>query len=188
MQGPFQKRNTVAGSDGAQYRPGAMKRSPLDDLRRSIDCLPRRTRVAMLEGVRAEEIIVGAYTDERGGVCPMLAAHRRGGRTSFISFARAWDAFARVRKPRPATGRELRILAGQLEASLLAEDRVELTGAITEHQALSRARRAREAAGTGGWGFLRRRRAADATTDDFGTPGATESHSREPRPVAGSPA
>lgn len=170
-----------------------MKRSPLDDLRRSIDCLPRRTRVAMLDGVRAEQIIVGAYTDERGGVCPMLAAHRRGGRTSFISFARAWDAFARARRPRPATGRELRILAGQLESSLLAEDRVELTGAIAEHQALSRERRAREAAGTGtgGWGFLRRRRAADAAlaaaADELCGPGAAQPLSREPRPATAAP-
>ena len=47
----------------------------------------------MLEGIRANEIIVGAYTDE-DGICPMLAAHRAGGRTNFISFAKAWDRFA----------------------------------------------------------------------------------------------
>ena len=50
----------------------------------------------MLEGVRANTIVVGAYTDGHGGICPMLAAHRNGGRTSFLSFARAWDAFARA--------------------------------------------------------------------------------------------
>ena len=100
-----------------------MSRSPLDDLRLAIDCLPRRTRLAMLDGVRANEIIVGAYTDRDGGVCPMLAAHRNGGRTSFISFAKAWDAFARVRKgPRKATPREVRILTTMLEASLLGDD------------------------------------------------------------------
>ncbi len=69
-------------------------RSPIDDLRLAIDCLPSRTRIAMLDGISANEIIVGAYTDRDGGVCPMLAAHRHGGRTNFISFARAWDRFA----------------------------------------------------------------------------------------------
>ena len=38
----------------------------------------------MLEGVRANTIVVGAYTDGNGGICPMLAAHRNGGRTSFL--------------------------------------------------------------------------------------------------------
>ena len=64
-------------------------RRPIEDLRTAIDCMPARTREAMLEGVRSNEIIVGAYVDRRGGVCPMLAAHRCGGRTSFVSFARA---------------------------------------------------------------------------------------------------
>ena len=44
-------------------------------------------------GSARNPIIVGAYTDGRGGVCPMLAAHRNGGRTSFASFARAWDRY-----------------------------------------------------------------------------------------------
>ena len=35
----------------------------------------------MLDGIEANHIIVGAYTDRHGGVCPMLAAHRNGGRT-----------------------------------------------------------------------------------------------------------
>jgi hypothetical protein len=111
-------------------------RSPIEDLRLAIDCLPVRTRRAMLEGIRTNEIIVGAYADRAGGVCPMLAAHRCGGRTSFISFARAWDRFAGSRKARRATVRELRILEGQLEASLLAEDPLDLGAAIAEHEAL----------------------------------------------------
>ena len=46
----------------------------------------------------------------------MLAAHRRGGRTDFLSFARSWDRFARARGgSRAATERELRILLTQLE-------------------------------------------------------------------------
>jgi hypothetical protein len=133
-----------------------MRRSPLEDLRLAIDCLPTRTRVAMLDGIANNEIIVGAYTDRMGGVCPMLAAHRCGGRTNFISFARAWDRFARVRRPRQATEREVDILKTQLEASLLAEDRVGLTGVIADHQALARERKAREAAEGGSWGFPRR--------------------------------
>ena len=47
----------------------------------------------MLDGIEANQIIVGAYTDRRGGVCPMLAAHRNGGRTDLASFARAWDRY-----------------------------------------------------------------------------------------------
>jgi hypothetical protein len=138
-----------------------MSRSPLDDLRLAIDCLPRRTRLAMLEGVRANEIIVGAYTDRDGGVCPMLAAHRNGGRTNFISFAKAWDAFARVRRgPRKATPREVRILTTMLEASLLGDEQVPLHGVIAEHQSLARERRAREARQTG-TGWLRRPRRSE---------------------------
>ena len=97
-------------------------RSPIEDLRLAIDCLPVRTRRAMLEGLRSSEIIVGAYSDRAGGVCPMLAAHRCGGRTSFVSFAHAWDRFAGARRARRATAREVRILEGELEASILAED------------------------------------------------------------------
>ncbi len=119
-------------------------RSPIEDLRLAIDCLPVRTRRAMLEGIRGNELIGGAYADRAGGVCAMLAAHRCGGRTSFVSFARAWDRFAGARRARRATVRELRILEGQLEASLLAEDPLDLGAAIAEHRAL-RARDAHEA-------------------------------------------
>ena len=68
-------------------------------------------------------MIVGAYVDKRGGVCPMLAAHRNGGRTNFGTFARAWDAFtgANQRKPRRASRREVRTLEGYLEMSLIRD-------------------------------------------------------------------
>ncbi|HET8979767.1 MAG TPA: hypothetical protein VFN87_16525, partial [Solirubrobacteraceae bacterium] len=69
------------------------RRATLEDLRLAIDCLPRRTRLAMLRGIEANEIIVGAYSTA-DGICPMLAAHRGGGRTSFIGFAQAWDRVA----------------------------------------------------------------------------------------------
>ena len=65
----------------------------------------------------------------------MLAAHRHGGRTSFVSFARAWDAFARTDTIRRATERELRTLAHLLEASLAEEDATDLAAAIAEHRA-----------------------------------------------------
>jgi hypothetical protein len=108
-------------------------------LRRTIDCLPLATRRAMLEGVTASErIIVGAYVDGEGGVCPMLAAHRRGGRTNFLSFARAWDRFTRARgRARLATQRELDILIGQLEGSLARDSGGDLAGAIAEHRRLA---------------------------------------------------
>jgi hypothetical protein len=61
----------------------------------------------MLEGISSNEIIVGAYTDRDGRVCPMLAAHRHGGRTSLASFARAWDRYTCARRPRPATELEV---------------------------------------------------------------------------------
>jgi hypothetical protein len=117
------------------------------DLRRTIDCLPVRTREAMLEGVRGHgRIIVGAYSDRHGGICPMLAAHRRGGRTNFLSFARSWDGFTRAgRKARQATRRELTILIAQLEASLLNETAGALGRAIEEHRALSARRAAAQA-------------------------------------------
>ena len=68
--------------DCADHMPIAARGRRIEDLRRAIDCLPVRTREAMLAGVRdGQPIIVGAYIDGEGGVCPMLAAHRRGGRT-----------------------------------------------------------------------------------------------------------
>ncbi len=77
----------------------------------------------MLRGLEANPIIVGAYTDREGGVCPMLAAHRHGGRTDFASFARAWDEFTGAgRRPRRATRRELGVLRAHLEVSLLADE------------------------------------------------------------------
>ena len=51
------------------------RRCSTQELRLTIDCLPLRTRIAMLEGVRSNDIIVGAYADRAGGVCPALAAH-----------------------------------------------------------------------------------------------------------------
>ncbi len=129
----------------------ARRQPPIQELRQAVDCLPLQTRVAMLEGVRTNEIIVGAYADRLGGVCPMLAAHRCGGRTDFIAFARAWDRFSGARRARRASVRELAVLEGHLTASILAEaadgsgGTGALAAAIADHQATARARRAREA-------------------------------------------
>jgi hypothetical protein len=122
------------------------RRATIEDLRLAIDCLPHRTRTAMLAGLQANDIIVGAYSTS-DGICPMLAAHRAGGRTSLISFAEAWDrvAFRDARKAgaRRATERELLILRTHLEASLLAEETPtdELAAARAEHEALMERRR-----------------------------------------------
>ena len=120
--------------------------SSIEGLRLAIDCMPVLTREAMLEGVRSRErILVGAYVDEQGGVCPMLAAHRCGGRTDFLSFAKSWDRFARAGgRKRPATAREVRMLIAQLEDSLSSSAGLELDRAIAEHHELvGRSRRGR---------------------------------------------
>src|SRR3954465_13870380 len=130
------------------------RRSNREDLRRAVDCLPRRTRVAMLEGIRANDIIVGAYVDRKGGVCPMLAAHRCGGRTDFLAFAHAWDRFTHAKRARRATEREVAVLVSYLEASLIDDNLADpdLRSAIRDHQASGRRRREVEARRLGlGW-------------------------------------
>lgn len=139
-----------------------MRRGAREDLRLAVRCLPQHTRVAMLEGIRANDIIVGAYTDRAGGVCPMLAAHRAGGRTDFLAFAHAWDRFTRARRPRRATSRELRTLEGFLQATLV--DDGDLESVIAAHQRTARERRAREARATG-WGWLADAEAAEPARD-----------------------
>jgi hypothetical protein len=122
-----------------------MRRSrPARDLRTAIDCLPLKTRKAMLGGVESNRIIVGAYTDRSGGVCPMLAAHRNGGRTSLASFARAWDRYTGVRgrRPRPATERELTTLTTMLEASIALDELPTVSEVVREAKA-TRAKRLR---------------------------------------------
>jgi hypothetical protein len=121
----------------------------IEDLRLAVECLPERTKVAMLEGIDRSTIIVGAYTDRSGGVCPMLAAHRHGGRTNLLAFAKAWDRFCGAKRPRTATERELAILRTHLEASMLAITGEQFAAAIADHQAAGRERREREAAAVG---------------------------------------
>jgi hypothetical protein len=97
-------------------------RNPVQRLRTAVELLPQRTREAMLLGIERNQIIVGAYSDGEGGICPMLAAHRNGGRTNVASFAKAWDDFTGARRPRRATRREIRALRCYLEMSLLEGD------------------------------------------------------------------
>jgi hypothetical protein len=148
------------------------RHTTIGDLRLAIACLPRATRVAMLEGIEGNEIIAGAYS-EAGGICPMLAAHRAGGRTNGIAFARAWDRFAfrgsRNTRARRATARELLVLKTHLEASLLEDDAPapDLSAAVAEHRDLLARReqqrrsrpgdpdRSRELSATPGWAWTR---------------------------------
>jgi hypothetical protein len=88
----------------------------------------------MLDGIRANPIVVGAYTDGHGGICPMLAAHRQGARLTYLNFARAWDAFARTKRVRRATRREWQTLEHLLVAAL-AQD-TDFAQAIQEHMAV----------------------------------------------------
>ena len=139
-------------------------RRTAQELRQAVDCLPARTREAMLEGIGMNEIIVGAYTDRDGRVCPMLAAHRHGGRTNLASFARAWDRYTGARRPRPASEREVRTLRAMLEASLMyAEETPELASAAADHResvernAKARRRRRRPTGETSRLGELRNR-------------------------------
>ena len=115
---------------------------PAQTLRGAIDCMPLETCTAMRDALGANPIIVGAYTDRNGGVCPMLAAHRNGGRTSFAAFAHAWDRYTRAGEvPRRATRREVRALAAMLDASIAMRqsgNAPDLGAAIADHQASRR--------------------------------------------------
>jgi hypothetical protein len=123
-------------------------RRPARELRTAIDAMPLDTRRAMLDALGSNPIVVGAYSVPGGGVCPMLAAHRNGGRTDYSEFARAWDRYARAgRRTRPATEGELTALRTMLEASI-AEEHVSgpgaLARAIADHRGALRSRLRRE--------------------------------------------
>src|SRR5947209_17485304 len=106
-------------------------------LHRAVHALPLEVRRAMLDALEHEELIFGAYADRRGRTCPMLAAHRRGVRIDVGMFPRAWDAFARARRPRVATGRELAILRTLLQESVAGAS-TEAPGAATGETRSSR--------------------------------------------------
>jgi hypothetical protein len=116
---------------------------PTYRLRMAVEALPRHTKEAMLRGIETNRIIVGAYVDPAsGGICPMLAAHRNGGRTSVASFAIAWDEFTGAKRPRRATRREVRTLRSLLERSLGTSSGLP-AGSLAEAAAQIRAERER---------------------------------------------
>lgn len=114
------------------------------ELRRSIDVLPERTRKAMLHGLGNNTVITGAFAASGQGACPMMVAHREGGRTSCCTFPEAWDKFTGVHGRhivREATPYEVQILCEEIEASLVPLPKVDpLADAIAEHKAMVAAR------------------------------------------------
>lgn len=97
------------------------KRTAGERLRNAVEALPRHTKEAMLRGIGRGKVITGGYTDGDGGACPMLSAHRNGGRTDMGTFARAWDEFTGTPtgKPREASKREVATLQHLLERALV---------------------------------------------------------------------
>lgn len=145
------------------------------ELRRSIDVLPERTRKAMLVGLDNNTVITGAF-GAGVGACPMLAAHREGGRTSVCSFPQAWDTFCGVAGRnivRPATEYEVQILRREIEASLEPPAPSLFAEVIAEHQA-AREVRARDEA-----------RAHEEALVEQETPAQTETRRRRLRITGG---
>jgi hypothetical protein len=167
------------------------RRHSVEQLRLAIDCMPAATREAMLRGVRENpRIIAGAYVDELGGVCPMLAAHRCGGRTDFLAFAKSWDRFTRASRMRAVTRREVSILMDQLEDSLASGTSMELDRAIREHRELraQRMRRLRQflhGSDPNGEILARRGGRRAARTSGVNSAGGTERPPRAPVPPRG---
>jgi hypothetical protein len=79
----------------------------------------------MLEGLGEGPIIAGAYS-VGAAQCPGLAAYRRGARTGYSDFAKAWDRYARGRGVRRARRDDVATLVAMLRASLAAEGGLEL--------------------------------------------------------------
>jgi hypothetical protein len=132
---------TIASTSRTIVAMRRSRRDPARRLRIAVDRLPQHTKEAMLRGIAANRIVVGAYADPRsGGVCPMLAAHRNGGRTSVASFARAWDEYTGAKRPRRATRREVNALRVLLERSLQLDTEIDRTP-IAELAAQIRAER-----------------------------------------------
>jgi hypothetical protein len=89
-------------------------------LQHAVEGLPVSSRRAMLEGLGEGDIIAGAYS-VGPAKCPGFAAYRRGARTGYSEFAKAWDRYARGRGVRRARGDDVATLVAMLRASLAAE-------------------------------------------------------------------
>jgi hypothetical protein len=94
-------------------------------LQRAVERLPVESRRAMLQGLGEDPIIAGAYSVGPAR-CPGFAAYRRGARTGYSEFARAWDRYARGRGVRRARGDDVATLVALLRASLAAERGLDL--------------------------------------------------------------
>jgi hypothetical protein len=97
-----------------------LHRKRLRSLQRAVDRLPVDSRRAMLEGLGEGPIIAGAYS-VGPAQCPGLAAYRRGARTGYSEFARAWDRYARGRGVRRVRTDDVSTLVTMLRASVAAE-------------------------------------------------------------------
>src|ERR671932_2801851 len=86
-------------------------------LQRAVDRLPLSSRRAMLQGLGEDTIIAGAYSVGPAR-CPGLAAYRRGARTGYSEFAKAWDRYARGRGIRRVRNDDVTTLVAMLRASL----------------------------------------------------------------------
>jgi hypothetical protein len=144
--------------------------------------LPIETREAMLVALDADTIVTGAYTID-GGICPMLAAHRRGGRTNRESFAHAWDRYTGAEKGRRASEREIRTLRCMLEASLI--EPVDLYDVKRPKQDTGERNRMRELARHPRWAWSRLFRRWDTYSATIGPleDGVAPDRSREETPV-----
>jgi hypothetical protein len=132
-------KNRPAGATPQSVRN--RRERPTYDLRVAVERLPQHTKEAMLRGIETNRIIVGAYVDSSsGGICPMLAAHRNGARTSVANFARAWDTYTCAKRPRRATRREVRTLRSLLEWALDIDSDL-ARGSLAEAAAQIRAER-----------------------------------------------
>ena len=133
------------------------QRRSSERLRRVIARMPEGSRRAMLDSVRSDEILVGAYTSRGGGVCPMLGAHRRGGRCDLGEFARAWDRFTGVKtgRARPAQERERLTLEAMLADSLALDAGPSDLGRVVAEIKSGRRRRAAQSARRLGLDWLR---------------------------------
>jgi hypothetical protein len=106
----------------------------------AVERLPEHTRRAMLAALGSDTpLIAGAYARPGLGVCPLLAAHRRGGREHGRStFAGEWDRFTRkrTRRARLITEQERRVLESLVRESLLPSDALPEPAAPTARQAI----------------------------------------------------
>ena len=97
-----------------------LQRRRVRALQTAVDRLPAESRRAMLRGLGEDTIIAGAYSVGPAR-CPGLAAYRRGARTGYADFAKAWDRYARGRGIRRVRNDDVTTLVAMLRASLATE-------------------------------------------------------------------